>query len=643
MEYLVVSLVFAPLLLGIVLFFVKGDGLRWSAALLGSGLLLVISLLLMWQKPDITFHVPLILPLSSHMGIGFATNSFALLYAPIACGAWLVSIVISKDYFSKDKALLNRYYAAIFLALSGTMGVFFAWNLFTLVFFFEIMSLSSYLWVLHKQDQDAIDASNIYLSFGIAGGLCILYGIFALTPYSQSLEIATLSLDFAEVDLVWPCFFLLLGFGAKAGLFFIHDWMPTSYTASPAPATGLLSGILSKCGVYGILVFMLNIIPLDYGFAKFLMVISVFNMLIGGVAALLSGNLKRTLAFSSVSQMGFIFWGIAYTNMLGYHNTVAAYGTLFHMINHSLIKVLLFSLSGLVLCQAKTLELDDLRGFGRGKPWFQGLFLVGASATAGIPLCSGYVSKTLLHESVVEFMYCYPTLAMQHFYLYEWAFLLAGGLTTAYMLKLYFCFFREKGDKEWQKTPLASKKTMIALSAVAGILLILGLTPNISFGFFGEYTSDFFGIHPEETIDYFSWTNLKGSLTSLLLGAVIFMAYYSYSTSVESSMYQEKIKPTENFIEKLYLPAIGICSLVLSVLLRLFDVALEAVAQRVSQRGFKALEIPETFFYGEDNVAEKKNAEVHISQSLAFSLLMFGIGFIFTIVYLLVVGGTLSY
>lgn len=641
MELMLITLIVAPLLIAVVLSQVKGNFVLWLTSFLASGCLFAMSLILLLQDASVS----LLLPFFSHFGVGFVTTPFALVYAVVATGCWTVSIAVSRDYFLHEPKHLSRYYAALFLALGGTLGVFFADDLFTLVVFFEIMSLSSYLWVVHTQKKDAIYASEIYLGFGIAGGLCILYGIFGLSGLSDTLRISQLSTVFADGydqgKAVWSCFFLFLGFGAKAGVFFIHDWMPTTYTASPAPASGLLSGILSKCGVYGILVVVVKIIPEVHSFASLILFLSVLNMLIGAGAAVLSGNLKRTLAFSSVSQMGFIFWGIAFISLLENHNTLAVYGTVFHMINHSLLKTLLFSISGIIFIRTGTLELEELRGYGRGKPWLQGLFLVGGLTIGGVPLFSGYISKTLLHEAVVEYVHYYPYATGGMFYLYEWAFLLAGGCTVAYMLKLYTCLFVAKPVKDWGTEAYASKKTLLALSAVALCLPILGMTANQSFAWIGAYTAPFFDVHPVDEVHYFAWVNLKGGLTSLAIGVVLFLAQKNICKNLNIPEFSEKLKASDNFIEKLYIPAIRIASLMFAVIMRLFDVSLETVALRVSQRNFKPLAIPETFFYGQENVEKKKRMEVAINESLAYSLLMFGLGFIFIIVYLLVVGGTI--
>lgn len=633
--------ILSPLFFGLVLYTIEGERPLWYASVVGGTVFLTMSVFFLLNGEGIS----LFLPLLSHFGLRFQYESFSALYAVMTCFLWLVSILSSRDYFSGNTAHLNRYYASLFLTLTGCLGVFFATDLWTLFVFFELMSFASYLWVLHKEDSAAIKGSSLYLAYGVVGGMSILLGLFILSGFTLDLELNHLYSQFAETSL-WKesrtaCLFLFLGFGAKAGVMFLHDWLPPSYTAAPSPSTGLLTGILSKVGIYGIMIVLFRILPYDRDFTVFVLFLASMNMLLGAMVGFLSGDIKRTFACSSISQIGFILWGVAFVNLLEEHNTLAAYGTLFHMVNHSLIKILLFCLVGVLYRSAGTTKLEDLRGFGKGKHWFQGLFTVAALALGGMPLFSGYVSKTLLHEAIVEYMHYFETLPL--FFLYEWLFLLSGGFTVAYLLKVYSCLFWSNPERDWSKEGDCSKTTLMGLSVVAMCLLILGLSPNLSFAWMGEWTADFFHIHTEDSIAYFTWTNLRGALISITIGVMLYYFNHLFAKNTNTQEYREYISPEDTLYVQVYRPAIQGLSLAFAVLMRIADVALETLAVGCSQRYFHSLTIPETFYYGEENQVKKKSMEVHISHSLAYSLLMFGLGFIFTIVYLLVVGGMMSY
>ena len=134
---------------------------------------------------------------------------------------------------------------------------------------------------------------------------------------------------------------ILIGFGAKAGAFPLHIWLPTAHPAAPAPASAVLSGVITKTGIYGVLVLSTTIFLHDAGWGMVLAVIGAITMVLGAVLAVCSIDLKRTFACSSVSQIGFILVGISMQCLLGHHNALAVDGTILHIFNHSLIKICL--------------------------------------------------------------------------------------------------------------------------------------------------------------------------------------------------------------------------------------------------------------------------------------------------------------
>ena len=150
------------------------------------------------------------------------------------------------------------------------------------------------------------------------------------------------------------------------------------------------------------------------------------TMFLGAVLALFSNNLKKTLACSSMSQIGFILTGIGTMGLLGRENALAGAGVLLHMVNHSLFKLVLFMCAGVVFMNTEALELNRIRGFGRKKPLLHACFLLGAAGIGGIPGLSGYISKTLLHEGIVEAAAEYGLIL----HAAEWIFLLSGGKLT---------------------------------------------------------------------------------------------------------------------------------------------------------------------------------------------------------------------
>ena len=262
------------------------------------------------------------------------------------------------------------------------------------------------------------------------------------------------------------------------------------------------------------------------GWGNLLLVPAVITMLLGAVLAVFSVDLKRTLACSSMSQIGFILTGVSMCVLLGEHGSIAACGAVLHILNHSLIKLTLFVAAGVVYFNVHSLDLNDVRGFGKDKPLLKLAFLSGACSIAGIPGFGGYISKTLLHEGIVE--YC-EHLA-EHgqsalpYRAVEWIFLLSGGLTLAYMARLfYILFLAEKPAHQHQKEKYMSPMTGAVLLIGGALMPLLGLTPHRTMDRIAAYALPFFKREPmARAVAYFSLANLKGAAVSVTVGALVF-------------------------------------------------------------------------------------------------------------------------
>jgi hydrogenase-4 component B len=222
--------------------------------------------------------------------------------------------------------------------------------------------------------------------------------------------------------------------------------------------------------------------------------------------------------------------GAGLCNLLGEHNGLALYGTVGHMVNHSLFKLVLFLCAGVVAMNTHRLELKDVQGYGRNKPFLHACFLLGAAGIAGFPGLSGFLSKSLLHEGIVELIAHLEGHGHSAgiYKVSEWLFLIAGGMTLCYMLKLYLCLFWMKNDRcqpEYdQKGSYLSLPARIALGAAALLVPVIGLLPGATMSRFGEASRSFMqGAAPHHLpIHYFSGENLKGAAISIAIGAGLF-------------------------------------------------------------------------------------------------------------------------
>lgn len=464
------------------------------------------------------------------LGLRFQAGSLQSVLSLLAAFLWVMTALASPEYF--DGARCNpRYFMFYLWTLGALLGVFLAADLFTLFVFFEMMSFTSYVWVAQNETPEALRAAETYLFVAVIGGLTMLMGLFLLRDAAGSLDFETVAASAGSIPLarrlvIGVC--CLVGFGAKAGMFPLHIWLPKAHPVAPAPASALLSGILTKSGIFGVLTVTTRLFAEVELWGELLLVPAAITMFLGALLAVFSVDLKRTLACSSMSQIGFILTGAAMTNLLGHHGTIAASGTVLHVMNHSLIKLTLFVAAGVVYFNVHSLNLNDVRGFGRDKPLLKLAFLSGACSIAGIPGFSGYISKTLLHEGIVE--YCEHLhehgLSAAPYRAVEWVFLASGGLTLAYMARLFYILFvAKKPARQHQKEGRYMTPATASVLVVGGVLMpLLGLSAHRSMDSIAGYALPFFGLHPaEHAVAYFSLTNLKGAFISITIGALVFL------------------------------------------------------------------------------------------------------------------------
>ena len=480
-----------------------------------------------WQGEDIHFAAPGLLGL----GLSFRADFFRALYAALASFMWCLACQFSRQYFAGHGTHMGRYALFTLLTQFGVAGVFLSDDLYTAFVFFEIMSIASYPWVAHEETPGAMRAAATYLGVSVACGMVTLLGMFLAWKETGSLAFEALRSGGGNPRLYLPACLMLVGYCAKAGMFPLHIWLPKAHPVAPAPASALLSGMLTKTGLFGVIAIGMNLMGDNAVFGHAFLILGLATMTLGAVLAVFSVNLKRTLACSSLSQIGYITVGLSCAVLLGRPGALAAAGAVGHMINHSLLKLCLFLCAGAVYMKAHTLELSELRGFGRGKTLLHIVFLIGSLGLMGVPLFNGYASKTMIHEGLVE-------LAEEAggFWVYkicEWVFLFAAGLTTAYMLKLYFCLF-------WQKNPDAQKQrhyddmngryltrrsaAVLALTALPPALI--GILPNQILLPLTQRSAPFLN-RPSLThaVPFFSVTNLLGGCVSLVIGASVYFLF----------------------------------------------------------------------------------------------------------------------
>ena len=581
------------------------------------------------------------------LGLKFSLDGFRYVYSVIISFMWAVTTIFSRDYLRHHRNR-NRYYLYVLMTLGAIMGVFLSADLFTTFIFFEMMSLFSYIMVVQEETPEAQRAAQTYLAIAIIGGLATLTGLILFFAKTGTLDINSLSKLNPEIknSLYIPGFLIFIGFAAKAAIFPSHIWLPTAHTVAPAPSSALLSGLLTKSGLFGILVLSANVFLHDSLWGFMLLILAIITMVLGAVLAVFSINLKRTLACSSMSQLGFILTGISMQCFLGIENDLAVRGTILYMVGHSLIKLVLFLCAGVVFMNTHKLNLNDIKGFGRGKKTLMFAFIMGGLGLMGAPLWNGYLGKTLIHESIVEYIHMGKNslsfMSLQSeilmFEICEWLFLISGGLTTAYVIKLFMALFVAKPNIETKGSYLSwPNKILLTVSAL--ILPLIGFYPYDIGDKISVFASGFMNA-PEHhhIINYFTFENLEGSFISISIGIIVYLFFIRYMLIKDGEyldLWPEKLN-LENYF---FRPVIGV---ILPFIGALFVKVLDLITagpvtlmlSNISKVKFiRPPEDTDFGFYHDDT--EFESLGHLLPSSLAYGLMMFTVGIIFVIAFVM--------
>ncbi|MCB4756181.1 MAG: monovalent cation/H+ antiporter subunit D family protein [Elusimicrobia bacterium] len=381
----------------------------------------------------------------------------------------LVSFAVSLysiDYMERFTSKW-QYYTLFLLMQAGMNGVIITGDIFNLFVFLEIASVASYALVAFGTEKHELEAAFKYGVMGSVASYFILLGIAFLYSYTSTLNMADMADILAEkggtrlVFLVMVLF--MMGFGLKAALVPFHAWLPDAHPSAPAPISAMLSGVLIKSlGVYAFCRIFYNLIGVTPNLSAILMFLGALSMVIGVFLAIGQWDLKRLLAYHSISQIGYVVLGIGLGTPLG------ILGGLFHLFNHSVFKSLLFLNSGAVEYATGTRDLQEMGGLSKRMPVTSATNLIASMSIAGVPPFNGFWSKLIIIIAAVQ--------AGRYGYAF-WA-VLASILTLASFMKVMkYAYAGPLRDKLAQvvEVPMSMRIAMmiLAIACVAGGLLVM--------------------------------------------------------------------------------------------------------------------------------------------------------------------------
>ena len=339
-----------------------------------------------------------LLTLADSVTIAYGVDRLSVIFAAVFAVSFFVVAVYAPDYI-KHEGHDDRFFAFFLLSLGAMMSLSFSSNLVTMYFSFELLTLVSLPLVLHSGTKEASAAALKYLFYSIAGALMGLFGIVVLHPLTETGALGfvwggTLLADASSAMVNIAVFLCIVGFGAKAGMYPMHGWLPSAHPVAPAPASALLSGIIAKAGVFSVMRVVFYVVGADIIRDSWVSVtwttLAAITVVMGSMMAFREDVLKKRLAYSTVSNISYIMLGLSLLSPMG------ELGAVMHFIAHALAKNALFLAAGSVIYKTGKTKVSELSGIGRRMPVTMGAFTVAALSLVGIPPLLGFTSKWYL-------------------------------------------------------------------------------------------------------------------------------------------------------------------------------------------------------------------------------------------------------
>lgn len=428
--------------------------------------------------PKVRFHL---LMVNRFIDIYLRPDSLGILFAVLASLLWVFTTFYSFEYM-KHENRVRQFFVFFLFTLGVTIGIAFSGNLFTLYIFYELLTLATFPLVIHAGSDEALASGKKYIIYSFSGATLVLLGMLLVFSVTNDLSFMPGGIVTAGhisgsdhnqfIMLLGGYMSLFLGFGVKAALAPFHSWLPNAMVA-PTPVSALLHAVaVVKSGIFSLMrttYFLFGPVSVAMlGASNYLLPIIVLTIVMGSLMALHQDNLKKRLAYSTISQLGYIILGISLLNQ------DAFIGALLHLINHAVIKITLFFIAGAIYYQTGFKYVHQLDGIGKRMKVTMFCFGLSVISLIGIPPTNGFVSKWYLALGALK----------AHNVLYAVALLLSAFLTAAYLLPIAVqAFFSKKETPELDaigegKSLDPSDTMLIPIFLLTAIVILLGILPN---------------------------------------------------------------------------------------------------------------------------------------------------------------------
>ena len=476
MYYIILSIIF-PVLAGIYLL-VRKEMKNRKNLLITVGVsfavtfLLVILALCFKEDGMITLF-----NLTDRLPILFKVDEVSVIFVIMTIVIFVCAGFFSFEYM-KHEEKEKRYYGFYMIVLGVLIALCFAGNLITFYLFFELLTLTSMPLVLHNGSKEAIMAGLKYLFYSLCGAYMALFGLYFIERYGNTLTFspggvisAAAAADHGEI-LLGIAMAMLVGFGVKAGMFPMHAWLPSAHPVAPAPASAVLSAVIVKAGILAVV----RVVYYIFG-ASFLrgtwvqtawVVLALLTVFMGSMLAYREPVLKKRLAYSTVSQLSYILFGLAVMDV------GSVTGGLLHVLCHGFIKSALFLCAGAIIYTTGKTRVDQLKGIGKEMPLLMWCYTIASLGLIGIPPTGGFISKWYLAEGALEsgipgFRWAGPVIL-----------LISALLTAGYLLPLTIQGFFPGEDYDYEsfKKKEPSRYMTIPVLILTVLSVLIGLFPE---------------------------------------------------------------------------------------------------------------------------------------------------------------------
>ncbi len=427
---------------GLIIFFLAESSvwLRTTLNLMGATLKLLLIGYMLWgvlHGEEYVFRHT-VLP---GLELVFKADFLAMLFVTLSAVLWFLTTLYAVGYL-EGSPHRSRFFGFFSLCVTATVGVAMAGNLFTFFVFYELLTLSTYPLIVHRGTEVALRAGNIYLAYTLTGGAVLLtgvvwlYGLLGQVEFTPGGVATVLGPEYAG-QLTVIFLLLIAGFGVKAALVPLHGWLPQAMVA-PAPVSALLHAVaVVKAGAFGIVRVVYEVYGIEFAQSLDLLtplaVAASITIIWGSLRALWQDDLKRRLAYSTVSQVSYIILGVA---LIG---PVSAIGGVVHLVHQGIMKITLFFCAG---NYAETLgihKVSEMNGAGRRMPWTTMAFSVAVLGMIGVPLTAGYVSKLYLSQGAQAADMAWA----------GWVLTVSGLLNAAYFLPILYRVWFKSQSHTW--------------------------------------------------------------------------------------------------------------------------------------------------------------------------------------------------